>query len=67
MIFSRMILQHSIKVLVIFYIECYCMCKMTIDFCYGNECQNSWTGWFLRIVAPILSIIQLLVLLSKKC
>ena len=43
------------------------MCKMTISCRHGNKCQNSWTGYFLRMAVLILSIIQLLVLLSKKC
>ena len=42
------------------------MCKVTIGCCHGNECQNSQTGWFLIMVGPINSIVQLLVLRSKK-
>ena len=52
MMFSRMI-HHSIKVLVICYVKQYCICKTTIGCCHGNEHQNSWTGWFLRMVRPI--------------
>ena len=37
--FSRMI-HHSTKVLVIFYVEYYCMCKMTFGCHHRNERQK---------------------------